>query len=255
MFTSKTVLDFVSSACEKSRSLVIINVNNLVHVEGNINQQAKLIQKYIKEKGRDIIAITIALANKKRTADIQVFYHDREEKEDGEKGEGICAVLNKINSVYLEIPVVICGYSQLTRSRSVWSPERAATHQVITRGEGIDIGQYCQAFARLFGGSKDILKKNGFDHMEALVTQHDWEMFQNCQVFIDEIFNWKEESNEPFRVLWNRKFSSLSNIFRSTNRHMSPNRMQASCGEARGLSRRSTARIVSSRGFSEHCSV
>lgn len=90
LFTSKTVLDFVSSACEKPRSLVIINVNSLVHAEGNINEQAELIQKSIKEIGRDLIAITIALTNKSkgRMSDIQVFYPNSE-RIDIEKGRDI----------------------------------------------------------------------------------------------------------------------------------------------------------------------
>lgn len=234
------------SACEKPRSLVIINVNNRVHAPGNINQQAKLIQEIIKGKGRDIIAITIALANMskeraadtialanepKRAADIQVF-HPNGERIDIEKGTDICAVLDEINSSDkwgLEIPVIICGYSQLTRSRSVWSHRRVPTHQVIARGQGPDNGQYCQAFARIFGQSKHILKENGFDWIEALVEQPDWEMFQSHESFINELFDGMEGSDDPFHVIWNQTlFSSGSDILRSTNRRLSPNKLHKS---------------------------
>jgi hypothetical protein len=66
---------------------VIVNTNNLVHVPGNIDQQAKLIQEFLKEKGRDEIAITIASANeaKKRPTEMKVFYPN-DERVDIEKG-------------------------------------------------------------------------------------------------------------------------------------------------------------------------
>lgn len=228
-FTSKTVLDFVTSACEKPRSLIIINVNNLVHVEGNINQQAKLIQESLKEKGRDVIAITIALAQKSkgRATDIQVFYPNNE-KIDIEKGNDMCKVLDDINASDewgLDIPVIVCGYSQLTRSLSVWSRRRVPTHHVVIRGPSMDINQYCQAFARFFGQSKDILQKNGFDSIVILAEQPDWEMFLSHCSFIKELFDLTEESDEPFHVVWNRTFSSWSDIFRSTNRSLSPNKL------------------------------
>lgn len=86
------------------------------------------------------------------------------------------------------------------------------------------VGEFCQAFARLFGQSKNILEDNGFDHIEALVTQPEWEVFHSYGSFVNELFDWTEESDEPFSVLWKRTFSSLSDILRSTNRRLSPNK-------------------------------
>jgi hypothetical protein len=223
----------VSSACEKPRSLVIVNTNNLVHVPGNIDQQAKLIQEFLKEKDRDVIAITIATANEamKRPTDIKVFY-PTDERVDIEKGTSVCAVLDAINDSDqwgLEIPVIICGYSQLTRSRSVWSHRRAPTHQVIARGKCIDDGEYCQAFARIFGQSKDILEDNGFGHVEVFAEECDWEMIKSYDTFINELYDGTEGSNEPFHVIWNHMwFSSGSDILRSTNRPLSPNKLHKS---------------------------
>lgn len=229
-FINKAVLDFIDSALyekDKQGTLVIVNLNDRVNAQGNVFEQAKEIRKHFEKENKQFIVITITTTSKQygRAAPIRIEYPGATEPVYSAKS--MWQVLNKINKEWgLDIPVVVLGFSQLTRGYSVSSEERKVTHIAVMRGNGHNLGNTYQAVGRGAYQGKDTLQRNGYDHVTILTTGCDYEAIQHLNNFTDTLFKRIESSNTdlPFSAVWNQTFPEFANIFRSTNRNLSPNK-------------------------------
>eukprot|EP00956_Cyclotella_meneghiniana_P011335 scaffold15938_cov27-Cyclotella_meneghiniana.AAC.1 len=229
-FINNTLLEFIDSALyEKDRrgTLVIVNLNDRVNAPGNVFEQASEVQNYFEGKNKEFIGITITTTSKQngRAAPIMIKYPGA--MAPFYRGESMWQVLDEINEEWgLDIPIVVFGFSQLTRGRSISSAKRVVTHIAVMRGNGHNLGNTFQAVGRGAYQGKDTLQSNGYDHVTILTTQSDYETIQHLNNFTNALFDRIESSDTdlPFSTVWSQVFPEFADIFRSTNRNLSPNK-------------------------------
>lgn len=235
-YTNETLLRFIFQAIKSGKQgiLIVIITNCLVHVKGNINEQARFIQDLFEKKGKQCITITQVgtSPSKGRHTPLEVRYPGRRKSVPIEKSKDITKVIQEINDNFgLEIPVLAFGFSQFNRGVSIWSRDRVVTHIAGVRGPGYNILEMYQLLGRACFQGKDILERNGHEHVTILTTGSDYDMVYHIEKFFERFFERMEKSPESLSAVMSNMLVDLeaffpadANIFRSCNRQLSPNK-------------------------------
>ena len=217
--------------------------NCRVHVEGNINEQARVIQDLFEKKGLKFIAITQVgkSPSKGRPTPIEVRYPGGGGSVPIDVSKDISQVIHEINDKYgLEIPIVAFGFSQFNRGVSIWSKDSAMTHIAVVRGTGYNKAEMYQSLGRGCFQGRHILEKNGFKHVTVLTTGSDYDMVLQFDAFFDRFFEQIEKVEHSFLAIMGDLqgdievlFPAEANILRSGNRQLSSNKRHQSAFEDR----------------------
>lgn len=163
---------------------------------------------------------------------IEVRYPEGGEPVPVDNDKEMIDLIRNINAKYgLSMPILAFGFSQFNRGVSIWSEDRVVTHEAVLRGQGYNITESIQSLGRACYQGKHILKKNGFNHVTVLTAGSDYDLAFHADAFINRFFDEIEKTQLPFLTVMKsmhpdlaKAFPEEANVFRSTNRHLSPNK-------------------------------
>ena len=84
-------------------------------------------------------------------------------------------------------PIFVFGYSLMRRSISYRGTYDVPTHILLQMGGGHNIENVVQALGRATFIGRELLNKNGFDHVKVLMTKNDFNMARCYQNFVKEV--------------------------------------------------------------------
>lgn len=165
----------------ESKGVLILDVTNpRVNVQGNVYVKAEMVQDMYFRKSIGIIVVVITGRG------ISVKHPIREWKE--RKDELMGSVLNSIDKEYgLHWPIVVFGFSLMTRGISFRSDKRVPTHMVMSLGRGHNAMNMIQTMGRATFNGRSVLKQNGFTDVKLLTTKNDFITAKKAQPYVDEV--------------------------------------------------------------------
>jgi hypothetical protein len=219
-FTDENVMRLYRDAAQSdAKGVLLLDVTNpRVSVEGNVKTKAECVQEamlLIEERIVVVIKVGSGVSYRLPGNSQEWVYRGKETL--------VNEILDEIDDLQeeCEIPVFVFGYSLMRRGISYRSSKRVPSHLVLQMGRGYSIESVVQTIGRGTFIGREILKRNGFEHVTLLTTSGDWEMVRDYPHYVEEVLRRISEDNEPIREAMHgavHKIPAFANYLQYTSR-------------------------------------
>ena len=113
----------------------------------------------------------------------------------------ISDLIQRLHDNYGSVPIFCFGFSKMQRGMSFRSDDRVPTHMIHAFGAGYSIDKTLQSLGRATYVGKDLLHKNGFDHVVILSSRSDLEASTAYQRFMIALHKRLEQGDALIEAL------------------------------------------------------